>query len=76
MKSTGVIRPKNVESRDANLAVINLRVASETWRFYAYASFWFMCFFAMSITSKFVVPRLEAGPEDGLACGEFAERVS
>lgn len=43
-------------------ATLEFKVAPESFRFIAYIFFWFMCFFAITMSKLFVVPYLEAGP--------------
>ncbi len=71
------LRPKNATLSDASLKVT---VSAETWRFIAYIFFWFMCFFAMTVSRIVVAPKLAEGPtaygkEEGDTCGPF-NRVS
>jgi len=54
-------------------ATITFEMNPESWRFIAYACFWFMVIFVHTMTGIFVKPKLLAGPsEDGDTCPPFS----
>ena len=67
------IKP-NSETDGGGEEVVELRytVSPESWRFFAYLMFWFMCILAVIFSKTLVKPSLAKGPnEEGSTCGPF-----
>jgi hypothetical protein len=59
------------ESPVAESSKLKFKINAESVRFIAYCFFWFMCFFAITLTKTVVAPLLLAGPDDGSTCPPF-----